>query len=152
MGGQPVWLASISRKSRTTGRTLPTSLWTRESILEAGELLQRVLGPTGDLSRQRLFRMNITLCLHRALTDEEVDALPRYFHQDPPVDLAGGPVETLWETVPGELTVKPCHTPTRQLLDPYNTLLWLPIDCGECPPCVAREELAAARRKVVGLE
>lgn len=112
---------------------------------EAERWLLRLLGPAGDDSRERLFRMNVTLCLHRALTDEEVDQLPRSFHEAEPIDLAGGPVEILRETEEGLETTKPCHTPSKIALDPRDVLLWFPGDCGTCPPCLARAALQAER-------
>jgi hypothetical protein len=87
--------------------------------------------------------MQVTMCLHRALTPEEVSQLPDYFHTDPATDLAGGPVAILRETVEGWPSTKPCHAPIKHKLDPRDPLLWFPIDCGECGPCQARAGLDA---------
>lgn len=141
MRGQPVWLASLSRRSPITGRRLATGNWSKQTVEESIDLLRRMIGPAGDRSRERIFRMNVTMCLHRALTAAEVAALPAYFHADPSVDLAGGPVEVLWESEPGWPSTMPCHDPRRYLLDPRDTQLWVPLDCGACPPCLARADL-----------
>jgi hypothetical protein len=143
MLGQPVWLASLSRKSGITGGRLSTSVWSEQTMRESMALLRRVLGPAGDPSRERIFRMQITLCIHRAITQAELEALPDYFHRDPAVDLAGGPVEILFETERGSESTMPCHAPKRLPLDPTNKLLWFPLDCGACPPCRARAKLDA---------
>jgi hypothetical protein len=145
MRGQPVWLASISRHSPLSNKKImATVLWTRPVRDASAALLRRLVGPAGDATRERLFRMNVTMCLHRALTDEEVDSLPPSFHTDPPTDLAGGPVEVLWESEPGWPSTRPCQRPTRHLLNPREPLLWLPIDCGDCEPCRARAALVSA--------
>lgn len=139
MYGQPVWLASLSRRAPLAGnRILATGLWPERTRTEMTDLLRRVVGPAGTPSRERIFRMNVTLCIHRALTDAEVASLPPYFHADQPTDLAGGPIEVLWENERGSLSTQPCAHPQRQYLDGGDPLLWLPIDCGTCPTCVAR--------------
>lgn len=138
MGGVPVLLASLSRRSTATGRTIATGLWSEAVRAESAAMLRRLFGPAGNPARERLFRMNVTLCLHRALTDDEVDALPAYFHADPPTDLAGGPVEVLWESEPGAASTRPCANPERISLDPRSPLLWIPYDCGSCAACLAR--------------
>lgn len=140
MGGQPVWLASVSRRSVITDRFVPVVRWTPDQMSEARHLMEQALRGVGDKSRQRRFRMNVTLCLHRALTDEEVALLPGGCAFTP-VNLAGGPVEVLWETVPGGESTNPCRNPTRQPFpgEPFDPDLWLPIDCGKCPPCLARK-------------
>ena len=107
-------------------------------MAESIDLLRRVLGPAGNPARERIFRMQVTLCIHRALTAEDVAALPAYFHTDPATDLAGGPVEIIYETEEGLLSTRPCHAPERIPLDRSNPLLWIPGDCGACPPCGAR--------------
>jgi hypothetical protein len=140
MGGVPVLLASLSRRSTATGRTIATGLWSESVRAESAAMLRRLLGPAGNPARERLFRMNVTLCLHRALTADEVDALPAYFHADPPTDLAGGPVEVLWESERGAASTRPCEDPVRADLG-GGPLLWVPFDCGSCPPCVARAAL-----------
>lgn len=164
MRGTPVWLASLSRGSRvirgpsslrsslgrsgrsgapqTQGR-LSTQVWTKQTMDESIALLRRIIGPAGNPERERVFRMQITLCIHRACTPEEVAALPEYFHTDPATDLAGGPVEIVYETESSGPSTWPCEQPTRYPLDPHNSLLWFPIDCGKCTPCRARQKLDA---------
>jgi hypothetical protein len=145
MAGTPVWLASLSRQSPLSGGRLATSIWSERLMSESTELLRRVLGPAGNPARERVFRMQVTLCVHRALTPDEVDSLPAYFHEDPPVDIAGGPVEIIWENEPGLPSTKPCHQPERISLDPRNRLLWFPADCGACAPCRARAAIGDLR-------
>ena len=145
MRGQPVWLASMSRRGRLSDHPIATGLWDRAMRNESAAMLRRVLGDAGDASRERLFRMNVTLCLHRALTEAEVVSLPPSFHEAPPIDLAGGPIEILWESEEGELTTRPCVRPIRRPLYPGDFQLWLPIDCGRCDPCVARAALSRER-------
>lgn len=105
---------------------------------ESCDLLRRVLGPAGNPERERIFRMNVTLCIHRAITDEELLRLPDWFHAAQPTDLAGGPVEIMFETEDSGPSTKPCDNPIRHSLDPRNPLLWFPGDCGDCESCRAR--------------
>jgi len=162
MAGTPVWLASLSRpKHFRDGRVpmkaarrapgfhgiprLATSLWSPMTIETSADILRRLLGDAGDASRERLFRMQVTLCLHRAVREDELARLPEYFHADPALDIAGGPVEILEETEPGAASTKPCHDPRRVPLDPYDRLLWVPEDCGRCEPCLARLAIMEGR-------
>lgn len=138
MDGQPVWLASLSRTNIATGRLIPTARWAPSWRARAVELLRLAVAGVGDPTRERHFRMNATMCLHRALTDAEVAAMPAYFHTEPATDMAGGPVEVLWENVPGAPSTRPCARPRRTLLDPSEPDLWIPEDCGECGSCLAR--------------
>jgi len=142
MDGQPVWLASLSRR-RPNGRFVYVPDWSGPQRRDAERLLRTVLFGVGDPTRERLFRMNVTLCLHRAATDAEVAAQPAWFLEAPGCGLAGGPVEVLAESVPGALSTKPCERPIREPFDrhPHG---WLPVGCGECGPCRARDEAARA--------
>lgn len=149
MDGVPVYLASLSRRSALTGRPIATGLWMAETRERSADILRDVVGPLGDPGRERLFRMNVTLCLHRALTDAEVAALPPSFRDAPPLDVAGGPIEVLRETVPGRPSTRPCERPSRESLYPGNAQLWVPIDCGACPPCLARIEIERARAEAL---
>jgi len=144
MNGQPVWLASVSRKSVITDRFNPVTRWTPDELREARLLIFDVLKGVGNRRRERLFRMNATLCLHRALTDDEVRLLPGGCTFTP-VNLAGGPVEVMWESEPGGDSTRPCVKPIRQPFpgEPYDPDLWLPGDCGRCAPCRARARLDA---------
>lgn len=146
MDGQPVWLASLSRRNPGTGVPIATGRWADAWAQRGPALLREALTGRGDVSRERLFRMNLTLCLHRALTDDEVAGLPAYFHTDPACDLAGGPVEVVWENVRGRMSTRPCVKPRRMVLDPRQPELWVPEDCGQCQPCLARSASRARRR------
>lgn len=121
---------------------VPTGTWTRRrDLLDAAVyvLRSRVLADVGDASRERLFRMNATLCLHRGLTLEEEQTIGPACA----VHLAGAPVEVLWERgVRGRPGAQPCENPRRQRLPgARDPRLWLPIDCGDCEPCRARAEI-----------
>src|SRR5262245_6922702 len=151
MHGTPVWLASLSRQSTLVqNKPLATSLWTDQTRAASAALLRRVLGPAGNPARERIFRMQVTLCLHRAITPEEYAQTPAWFKTAAPVDLAGGPVEVLWESEAGSLSTQPCRNPTRQPLDPRDPLLWLPYDCGQCDTCQARLLAQDARDQLTG--
>lgn len=136
MSGRPVWLASVSRRS-AGGRLLATSEW-RGRFDRAYRLMRMHLRAVGDDSRERLFRMNVTLCLHRAVSDAELACFPAGWEKTLGA-LAGGPVEVLWSKglAPSESCL-PCHAPGHELLDPNRPDLWVPADCGRCPPCRAR--------------
>lgn len=137
MNGQPVWLASLSRR-RPNGRVLYVPEWSGSQRRDAERRLFDLLAGAGDSTQQRLFRMNVTLCLHRAATAEEVASAPSWFLTARGCGLAGGPVEVLSETVPGAASTKPCVAPRRERLDPVNPHAWLPVDCGRCDSCRAR--------------
>jgi hypothetical protein len=115
---------------------------------ESERLLRtKALGGIGDERRERFFRMCVTACLHRGLTDAELAGLPASWHQAPAIDIAGGPVEVLWSKgIPDVLSARPCDHPTRKPFDPRRraTELWIPLDCGACPSCVARKGNFAA--------
>lgn len=152
MYGTPVWLCSISRQSPVRGGRLATSLWTPPTMAESWALLRRCVGPDGNPSRERIFRMNVTVCLHRAITAEESARLPDWFHESEPTDLAGGPVEVLWENEEGSPSTRPCHNPERIPLDARNPLLWFPGECRTCPPCLARMAHGGRIDRVVGVD
>src|SRR5688572_27054749 len=100
MSGRPVWLASVSRRADVTLRgglipPRPTTRWSPREHREAREILWRVLEGVGDPARWRLFRMQVTVCLHRAVSDAELAALPRSWAGPGGTALAGGPVQVL---------------------------------------------------------
>lgn len=145
MEGRPVWLASVATRDRD-GAIVPTGTLSRSMLRENEQLLLRLLGAAGDSSREVLFRMNVTLCLHRGLTDDEEASLPAYFADAEPVDTAGTSVEVLRvRGVTGDAH-RPCERPGRSLLPgATNPDLWLPEPCGSCAPCLARDAVRAAR-------
>lgn len=132
MDGWPVWLASVSRW-RSDGKPKLTAQWRRMEITDGVHRLHRLLDGVGDSTRWRLFRMNLTLCMHRALSVEEAAQLPaaRACH------LAGGPVEVLAESQPGAASTQPCRNPRWSRLSAH---VKLPADCGECDTCQARRD------------
>lgn len=153
MNGLPVWLVSLSRRvppprMRLLGYPasspiIPTGRWSTSERREAERTILDVLSGAGDRTRERLFRMNVTMCLHRALTPDEINGLPLSFHAAPPVDLAGGPIEILRETVLGRASTRPCEQPTHMPLSQTDPDLWFPADCGTCSPCIARSSIAS---------
>lgn len=144
MEGQPVWLASFSQRF-LNGVIIATGSYSRMTREVATEILRGVVDGVGNPHRERLFRMNVTLCLHRALTDEEVKGLPADFHAAEAIHIAGGPVEVLWENVPARASTRPCTSPTRLYLTWSRRDLWIPEDCGRCAPCQARAAISSYR-------
>lgn len=142
MDGWPVWLVSLSRTSVLTRQKILVPRWPEDWIRESTKIMRDVLRDAGDESRERIFRMNLTICLHRAISQAEYDSLPPSFHEGEAEGIAGGPVAVLWESVPGSASTKPCVNPKRMPLPKTNDLLygWIPLDCGEptCDPCMAR--------------
>lgn len=138
MNGQPVWLASLSRWTEA-GLVVPVPRWSKATRMDAIALLAQTLQGVGDPARQRIFRMNVTICQHRAATDAEVETQPPWFRLAAGFGMAGGPVEVLWENVRGSASTRPCVAPrARRLPGATDPLLWVPQDCGRCAPCRAR--------------
>lgn len=143
----------MSRRSRN-GRIICTDRWAQGRIAFGNrhvppiEVLHRVLDGVGDPSKERLFRMNVSLCLHRGATVEEIAGLPQRW-QDDTAGMAGGPVEVLWEMGCKALSsALPCERPEHILPDLRRPDLWIPNDCGECDPCKARLEISAREAAV----
>ncbi len=134
-----MWLASVSLRDRR-GDIIGTAKWSPRQWKHAEWLLKNVaLKNAGDESRERMFRMCITACLHRGIRDDELDQIPQWWFDAEAIDIAGGPIEILYaKGVPDIESAKPCHHPRKQLIDLRRTDLYFPRDCGECPPCVAR--------------
>lgn len=139
MDGQPVWLCSVSRGRR--GETLATKNWTKGEFTFAEGIAHDILDGVGNPECERAFRMNITFCIHRALSGPELFRLPHSW-RELPGGLAGGPVEVLWSCgILHREAAMPCHRPGHLVFDKTRPDLWIPEDCGECPPCVARERI-----------
>lgn len=115
-------------------------MWTPRQMRHARRLLDQVLEGAGNPSRERVFRMCITLCMHRAVRDDELAQIPDWWHQADAVDIAGGPLEVLESCgVPDIPSAMPCYSPGRRTFDCNRPDLWIPVDCGVCPPCMARK-------------
>lgn len=112
-----------------------TGDWRRWEINEGYAVLRGILHGVGNPERERLFRMNLTLCVHRVLSEEEKEALPAACKAYRPSHLAGGPIEVISETEPGALSTRPCDSPRKR---PISAGVWIPGDCGDCPSCLAR--------------
>jgi len=127
------------------GRIIPTGRWSSRQREKAERLIERLLAPVGDQSREVAFRMNVTLCRHRGLTDHEEANLPSAFHAFRANDTAGASIELLWaEGVTGE-AIQPCEHPSREpIAGTDDPDLWLPVPCEACGPCRARERARCA--------
>lgn len=103
------------------------------------DLVERHLAGVGNVQRERLFRLQITLSLQRALTDQEIAVLPEWFHEAPALDIFGGPVAILRETEAGVPSTWPCERPQHLPFPGVKDRdIWMPGDCGTCPSCQAR--------------
>lgn len=136
-----MWLASVSL--RKLGRIVPTQAYGEGKHRRAGQILDAILRGVGDQRWERAFRMCVTECRHRGLSDEEIAALPPSWKQAVARDLAGGPLEVFWSRgVPDTaISANPCHHPSKEPFPGGPSDLYLPLDCGACPPCVARMEI-----------
>ena len=148
MNGQPVWLASVSRFDGK-GRNLPASTWRPAIQLAMERVALAVLDGVGDRNRERVFRMCVTLCVHRALTADEVAQLPPWFHDGEAIDIAGGPVEILRETESGRPSTRPSEHLTFEAVKVHGSTMHLPVDCGECGPCHARLNVSGRPARVL---
>lgn len=138
MQGWPVWLASVTLRDEQN-RIRPTETWNDEDRERASASLELALTGLGDESRQRQFRMCSTMCRHRAVTPAEADHLPESWWSEAARDIAGGPVELLWERgLPPSPGSRPCEHPSWMAIDRRDPRLKFPIDCGECEPCRVR--------------
>lgn len=164
-----MWLASLSLWDAPHVMR-PADVWTEEQRAVGLRILECALLGVGDRSRERLFRMCATLCLHRGLSDDELERLPG------PAgckigrgrSLAGGPVQVYYSrgTPPGLLSCEPCERVGEEELRNYLMIpggatlvdrqgrkirdiadnrfpVWLPVDCGACGPCLARAAIEA---------
>lgn len=133
-----VWLASISHWPH--GRNLPFERWGRGVTLLARRGIVELLDGVGDPDMERGFAMVMTMCAHRAVTDDELAGLP----PGKSVHLAGAGVRELWRTplfpAPG-LSLQRCE---RAVFTTWHGIK-VPGDCGECPPCLVRAELERER-------
>jgi hypothetical protein len=133
-----VWLASVSKRGKGNV-LLPSKKWDRDFAKVYREVMCPALKGVGNPKQERLFRMSITLCLHRVTTADEADYLHRATEGE--LDgLAGGPVEILWSHgLATTESCQPCQNPIRQYVEPGRKDLWIPVDCGGCPSCLARQ-------------
>lgn len=105
-------------------------------------LRHRVLGDVGDPLVERVFRMNVTLCIHRLCTPTEAAAAGRLWAGKEMRDLAGQPIEIIEERgCESGPSCQPCNNPRRLAIIPSRPDLWVPQDCGACPSCEARSIL-----------
>lgn len=140
MEGRPVWLASASYRTPKKKLPVPTELWTPRLRRVGESVLAKALKGVGDAGKQRCFRTFVTMCFHRAMTDEEIEKLPEWWKASKPRDLAGGPVEILWERgIRPCLSTQPCRNPSTTTWGPADLGILFPKDCGRCETCAARE-------------
>ena len=138
MDGRPVWLASVSKRSKN-GRIIGTERWGNGVRRAAIDIAHRTLGELGEPTMERGFLMCATLCFHRGASDEEIAALPHG-----PGGLAGPPFDqVIYETEqcpPAGVSFTPCDKRTYRPLGRNG--LRLPVDeCGECESCQARNKI-----------
>lgn len=143
MNGRPVWLASVSMRD-SLGEIIPTGRWTVRQREKADRIIGRILGGAGDQEREVAFRMNVTVCRHRGLTDDEEAGLPSSFHEFEATDSAGASVELLWSRGVTGAAIEPCANPGREPIgDSGDPDMWLPVPCERCESCLARQAVAA---------
>jgi hypothetical protein len=140
MNGRPVWLASVALRDHR-GDIIPTPELGDDQRKRAEQLLRWALHGVGDESREVFFRMNLSMCLHRGLTDDEERRLPSSFHDFVATDSAGAAVEVLSARGVSGIAHLPCENPARKYLQ-NRPHYWLPEPCGQCGPCRAREATA----------
>lgn len=134
-----MWLASVSIRSRLTGKIVPTYRQTDEQRALAQQHLLTILSGVGDHDRERCFEMCITTCLHRAVTQAEADAMPEWWKNACAVDLAGAPIRILWHKgVKDTPSVQPCANPSKEYMGNPLDGLYALLDCGKCESCLAR--------------
>jgi len=134
-----VWLASISLWDRRD-KQIGTDKWTERQWRHAHKLADQALEDAGEPSRERRFRMRGTLCVHRAIRPDELGQIPSWWHAADAIDIAGGPIEVLSERGIAHVeSAQPCHNHGRHVINPRRPDLYVPVDCGECPPCRARQ-------------
>jgi hypothetical protein len=142
MDGQPVWLCSVSHYSRASKRIVATGQWPKYHFEFAERLAHAALDGVGDPARERAFRMNITFCIHRAVSSGEKANLPASWSRALG-GMAGGPVEVLWSRgIEHRPASMPCESPRRLIIEAARPDLWVPEDCGQCAPCRARAIVA----------
>ena len=147
MSGEPVWLASVSLRRK--GRIKATGDWTRRQFLDAEACVNHALVGAGNNNRERAFRMNITFCVHRALSEDEQARLPSSW-QDAVGGLAGPPVEILWSRgIEHTLASMPCRSPLWLVVDANRPDLRVPEGCGACDVCRAREAAVERGRREI---
>ncbi len=147
MSGRPVWLASGSLRD-DSGRLVLTGEMRGAQRVQVTDALVELLDGIGNPEHERCFRMNATICIHRALSASEEASLSPEWCALPAIHLAGGPVELLWSRgVQDTPSVRPCKQPTKHWLDRRT---WIPLDCGRCAPCVARRAIEESVRQSMG--
>lgn len=133
----------MSRRVPLTGEIIPTGEWVGRPALfnRTLQVLKDVLRGVGDTAFERVFRMNATLCIHRAMTLDEMVSLPAWWREAPAVGIAGPAVEVLSSRgASGRPAQQPCENPRRTVppIPGYDPRLWIPEGCGVCEPCVDR--------------
>ena len=136
-----MWLASVSLHDKR-GEIISTNTWSSRQFRQADRIARQALHEAGDENRERTFRMCMTFCIHRGIRDDELAIIPRWWHEADAIDIAGGPLEMLSSKgVPDVLSAKPCYSPGKRPIAPRRPDLYFPVDCGACPPCVARKNV-----------
>lgn len=132
-----MWLASISHWRN--GRNIPYQRWGAGVRRVGHRLARNLLCGVGDPDVERRFAMVMTLCVHRAVSDDELAVCGT----DRAVHLAGPAVEEISRTPgypPLPLTAQRCERGTWAFLQTPHGRLRIPGDCADCAPCLARLE------------
>jgi len=145
--GMPVWMA-VANKRDVRGALLPWPLWSERLRLEIAAELLDFLDGAGNPNRQRTFRMTESLGVVRAVTGAEWETFSEAFHNAEPLRFDTGPVEILSENWPGRLATRPCENPRRVPVPGEHQLIWYPVDCGACAPCIDRATVESERMRV----
>lgn len=146
MSGRPVWLASGSLRDWQGNLVLTGEMRGRDRVRVTDALLELLEG-IGNPEHERCFRMNATICIHRALSAGEEATLSAEWCALPAIHLAGGPVELLWSRgVQDTPSVRPCKSPGKKWIDRRT---WVPLDCGRCAPCRARADIEDGVRRSI---
>jgi hypothetical protein len=137
--GAPIWAANatvVSAESDLIKRPIRT--WSVEMMTQVKQALYDVLDGVGYPDRERVFHDNIGLTVVRMLKGNEWEQLTEAFHMAAPVLTLAGPAVVLSETWQSPPEAYPCENPYRGAVLSMPDV-WVPIDCGLCAPCVARQ-------------
>ena len=136
-----MWLASISRHNED-GTSHAARDYSQAERREAYQLLKKALQGVGDVRWGRSFRMCLTQCLHRGLSDKEISRLPAGWKDTPALHIAGAPVEVFWSRGVSKtnLSALPCREPGKEFIDADRDI-YIPVDCGFCSSCEARARI-----------
>jgi len=137
--GMPVWRVCYSKRNLLTGSPIPVMML-KDRTLVVDTLLSWLEG-LGRPERQRVWRNNHHLCIDRSINGTEWETLSVDFHNAEPAPDPSmvAVISENWNSRPAAY---PCENPTRL----GDALLWMPMDCGQCGPCVDRATMETPRQ------